>query len=351
MPHVKRYIDTDVLTEAKKRVHHIYDVFDSVVVAFSGGKDSLAVLHLCKEVLEERGDRGPVHAYFLDEEVIPNVVIAFVESYLHQPWLDLKYFAVPLKSSAFVLGKLVPYVQWDPDREHIRPRPAHAIAYDDRRVFDEHSFHDHIATLYPGKIAICSGIRAAESLRRFSGSVRKLNENYITDFASGTLKNAKSVKPIFDWEENDVFRYFYDRGIAYCAAYDAQVFAGKALRITTPLPPEQARNFDLLRAVDPELYERVIAVFPRMLLQERYYKEMHAQELRDLKNYEAEGLAGVERFIRETIRDPQQRKLALIVLRNARQNPNHFPVRKLLLAMASGEYRRKNLIPQSRSKP
>jgi hypothetical protein len=39
---VRVYIDTDVLTEAKKRIHHIFDLFDTVVVMFSGGKDSLA---------------------------------------------------------------------------------------------------------------------------------------------------------------------------------------------------------------------------------------------------------------------------------------------------------------------
>jgi predicted phosphoadenosine phosphosulfate sulfurtransferase len=112
-------------------------------------------------------------AHFRRRAQRPGVVIAFVEGYLNESWLDLKYFGVPLKSSAFVLGQIVPYTQWDPDREHVRPRPPHAIVYNDGRVFDEHSFHHHVATIYPGKIAICSGIRAAESLRRFSGSLRR----------------------------------------------------------------------------------------------------------------------------------------------------------------------------------
>jgi predicted phosphoadenosine phosphosulfate sulfurtransferase len=37
MPRARAYIGTDVLTEAKKRIHHIFDLFDSVVVMFSGG--------------------------------------------------------------------------------------------------------------------------------------------------------------------------------------------------------------------------------------------------------------------------------------------------------------------------
>ena len=43
------------VTEAKKRIHHIYDLHDSIAVNFSGGKDSLATLHLVWEVAQERG--------------------------------------------------------------------------------------------------------------------------------------------------------------------------------------------------------------------------------------------------------------------------------------------------------
>jgi predicted phosphoadenosine phosphosulfate sulfurtransferase len=42
----RKHLETDVLVEARKRIHHIYDCFDTVVVCFSGGKDSLVALHL-----------------------------------------------------------------------------------------------------------------------------------------------------------------------------------------------------------------------------------------------------------------------------------------------------------------
>ena len=33
----QQFIDVDVYTEAKKRIHHIYDLHDSIAVNFSGG--------------------------------------------------------------------------------------------------------------------------------------------------------------------------------------------------------------------------------------------------------------------------------------------------------------------------
>src|SRR5947209_1797923 len=41
VPKVRVYLDEDVYTAAKARLHTIYDIYDSVLVSFSGGKDSL----------------------------------------------------------------------------------------------------------------------------------------------------------------------------------------------------------------------------------------------------------------------------------------------------------------------
>lgn len=98
MSKIRQYLDEDVLTAARARLRHVYETFDSVAVAFSGGKDSLAVLHLAYQFQAER-DLGPVNVVFRDEELIPDEVIDFVDTYRQQRWVNMLWFCVPLKST------------------------------------------------------------------------------------------------------------------------------------------------------------------------------------------------------------------------------------------------------------
>ena len=51
----KRDIETDVYTLALERINRTYDIFDNVVVMFSGGKDSTVCLNMTLEVAKEKG--------------------------------------------------------------------------------------------------------------------------------------------------------------------------------------------------------------------------------------------------------------------------------------------------------
>lgn len=351
MSRIKQYIDTDVLTEAKKRIHHLFDIFDTLVVMFSGGKDSLAALHLTKMVADERGDTRPINVVFRDEELIPDEVINFVDKYRREPWVKMHWLCVPLRSSKYVLGVVKSYIQWDTSRPWVREKPewAYSLPAGDDRVFDQYTMDGFTAReFYKGKIAFITGVRASESIMRFRASVNKLNENYINGVSDPSVQNVMLCKPLFDWEEDDIFRFFYDHDIAYCKIYDMQMWAGNSLRVSTPLHAEAAKRFDYVRHTTPDFYSRVIAVFPEMLVHERYFHDLdHAKVV---EKY-GETLEGVWQWIEENITDPKQLELATkrfnSVSARAKSMPDSYPVRHILNQFMSGGFKRE-ILPQAR---
>jgi predicted phosphoadenosine phosphosulfate sulfurtransferase len=285
-------------------------------------------------MLERGMEQQPLDVVFRDEELIPDEVIDFVDGYRRQPWIKMVWFAVPLESTKYVLGVCHSYVQWQVGRPWVRPKPpwAESLPDGDGRVFDQYSMDAFTAKRYRGKIAFVTGIRAAESIMRYRASVNKLNENYITAAADGA-RHVNLCKPLFDWEENDVFRYFYDRKITYCPIYDTQMWAGTSLRVSTPLHAESAKKFDRVRTQTPDFYERLIAVFPEMLAHERYYRELDRDTIRERYGQTYEG---VRAWIEENIDDEANHKKAVeryvAVLKRAQHSPLAYPPRHLLMA-------------------
>jgi predicted phosphoadenosine phosphosulfate sulfurtransferase len=85
----KRYVDVDVLTAARRRFDTLLSRYDDHYVSFSGGKDSLATLHLLKEAYDRSGISRKVKVNFLDEELIPDSVVDFVDEYRQKDWVEL----------------------------------------------------------------------------------------------------------------------------------------------------------------------------------------------------------------------------------------------------------------------
>ena len=140
---IKTYLDTDVLTAAKERIRKLVDIFDTLVVCFSGGKDSLVVLHLMQEVYDELGIKQKLKVIFRDEEVIPDDVIEFVQQVYKSGKFDFTYYCLQLKSEKFIMGEKAAYIQWDKNRKHIREVPDFAVT-DWDNVYDQYSADERI---------------------------------------------------------------------------------------------------------------------------------------------------------------------------------------------------------------
>jgi len=295
--------------------------------------------------MERYGKDAVVDVVFRDEELIPDEVINFVDQYRQLPWIRMRWYAIPLASTKYILGIVKDYIQWDPARQWIRQPPTWSIRLKpgDNRVFDQYNTDDFIADEagFKGKVAFVNGIRASESIIRHRSCVNKLHDNFICASSSNRVW---LCKPLFDWAENDIFRFFFDKGIKYCPLYDQQLFAGQSLRVSTPLHAESAKKFDKVRTVSPVFYEQVISIFPEMLCQERYFHDLDRKAI--VARY-GQSLDGVRAWIAENINDEHKLRLAFerfkSVCVRAKKMPSSYPPDHVLKQFMSGAFKREIL--------
>jgi len=343
----RRFLEIDVLEAALERVRHAFDLFDTLAVCFSGGKDSLVVLHLVKQVAEERGEL-PVRALFRDEELLPKVLVDFVDEYRRKDWLELDWFALREVGSQYILGEMRDYTQWpvNGEREHFRPMPEWAIQQDDDdpRAFYSNDTDAFTVTRYPGKVAYMNGIRAVESITRYRSCVNKLNENWIN---ATSHKRIKFCKPIYDWQENDVLKFFHERNIRYCPIYDWQHLAGEPLRVSTPLHQRSAKRIDRVAVRDPEFYNRLLQVFPETAVQCRYFNSMDDAAIieRYGKSWET-----IREYIDE-IEDPRRRAEASVAFERSiprfERDPVGYPFARVLRWIKNGAHKQELMVSSS----
>lgn len=290
-------VEQDVLTLARERMRHVFDLFDHVAVSFSGGKDSTAVLNLALEVARERG-RLPLDVFFFDEECIYTENVDYVHRVAALPEVSMRWLCIPVKHRNACSGEQPYWSPWAPeDRgKWVREIPEGAITelpgYHPGAVAAERlSIPEVSGLLFPpqlGNVCMVLGIRADESMTRRRAVSRRTVDNYIVKHNTGYggasdvqgAGNVWKAYPIYDWRTPDVWLAPKLLDWDYCRVYDLLDKMGwspSKQRLAPPFGEEPMQGLSQYHACEPELWERMLGRVEGVATAKRYSRtELYA---------------------------------------------------------------------------
>lgn len=260
----KHVTDINVYDAAIERIRYLYKRFDNIVVSFSGGKDSTAVLNLTIEVARELG-RLPVKAIFVDEEAIYPTTVEYVERVRQHPDVDLDWYCLPVKHRNACSNEQPFWYCWNPQERElwVRDLPEHGITEHPDFTFGD-SFQEWMPKIFPntmGTVCVLTGIRTQESLRRYRVIASKKNDAFVN--AKAEYKNTYRAHPIYDWSSEDVWKLVEVKGLDYNRTYDIfnkTELWGKLLtqRVCPPFGEEPLRGLWVYAECWPDLWHKML---------------------------------------------------------------------------------------------
>jgi predicted phosphoadenosine phosphosulfate sulfurtransferase len=282
----KKAVETDVFTLARERVREAYKLFDTVAVSFSGGKDSTAVLNLAIEAARDLG-RGPVPAFFYDEEAISYETVDYVRRVAQSDDVDLSWYCLPIKHRNACTRKHPYWFPWAPEDEAkwVRPLPPEAITWDMVPGFPAEpsrrpTLPDSVGLLFDprkyGRVGMLMGIRANESITRMRAILMSSQDTrpYIRPWEDGYAQgNLNKVYPIYDWNTVDVWTAPAKFGWDYNTSYDIMEAAGishNEQRCAPPYGEEPLRGLWMYATCFPDIWDKMQHRVPGAATAARY---------------------------------------------------------------------------------
>ena len=272
----KCYLNKNVFDAAVDRINYIFDEFENVLVAFSGGKDSGLLLNLTYDVAKKRDRLDSFGFYFLDYEAQYQMTIDYVHSEFEQ-MNDVKRYWLCLPNSVPTATSMSQglWIPWEESKKEIwvRDMPSdgyvinkHNIPWDYKDGERDYKVQTDFTKWFSGKhgkTAVLIGIRTDESLDRFRAikSKNKVNSYKEKSYITAIGKDTFNAYPIYDWTVDDIWIANAKNAFKYNKIYDLYYRAGvkaHAMRVASPFLSEGLDSLKYYQVIEPDTWAKMI---------------------------------------------------------------------------------------------
>lgn len=271
---VKHYRKTNVLEASRNRIGEVFDHFERIYIAFSGGKDSSVMFHLVME--EAIARQRKVAVMFIDFEAQYAETITHCEEMfeLYKDHIDPHWICVPMLLRNAVTNYEPRWTCWDPEKKDIwiREKPKHCKTESDYPFCIAGMEFEEFIILFGewyGQGKPCAGfigIRAQESLHRYCAVATWEKRDLMFNGRRWTTKSVAetyNVYPIYDWLTADIWRYHAKfPSKPHNKIYDKMQMAGVKIsqqRLCQPFGDDQRKGLWLYHILEPQTWFKLVA--------------------------------------------------------------------------------------------
>lgn len=274
----KVYLHKTVYEAFQERMAFIFREFDNIYVSFSGGKDSGLLLNLVTDYMRANGIKRRIGLFHQDFEAQYNKTTEYVTRTFERcgPETDAYWVCLPMASKTSLSNYELYWYPWDPDKRDawVRPMPQNPYVvnlennpfgfYKEKMPQEDvyrrfgRWYHDRCGG---GKTVALLGMRADESLHRYSGIVNKRHAYKGEMWTSQLFKGIYSASPMYDWTTEDVWTANARFGYDYNRLYDLFYKAGLSLdqmRVASPFNEWASQSLNLYRVIEPQTWTRLV---------------------------------------------------------------------------------------------
>lgn len=273
----REYLEQDVYQALQERLRFLFEEFENIYLSFSGGKDSGLLLNLVLDFQKKYYPERKIGVFHQDFEAQYTKTSEYVERTFERIKDDVEPFWVclPMATRTALSSYEMYWYPWDDTKKDIwvRPMPKYSYVINMANPFHHYRYRmpqEDLAKQFGrfykeqhrrGKTVCLLGMRAEESLQRYSGFLNKKYGYQGECWISKQFKDVWCASPIYDWTNNDVWAANYKFGYDYNSLYDLYYKAGlkpSQMRVASPFNDYAKDSLNLYRVIDPEIWTKLV---------------------------------------------------------------------------------------------